>query len=310
MVAGGLDPDFMRLCQEVAQCKNLAFAESSKGTYRCQLNAFLRFGIYFGRCHLPASDLTLKCYVAYLARSLNPSSIARYLNVIHIRHLHAGLPNPLKDNWELAMIRRGIARKLGRPPVQKFFWSACLVCFFGLLRRGMLLPFSVRNSTPVCLIRGDVVNLNLVSFQLCIRHSKTIQFGQRLLTIPFVACADSRICPVAFLIRHLSGSQLQKGVPLFSYLDKGGLCCLTHSVFVSKLKGLLEELGYPSKNYRGHSFRQGCCTMCYQAGLSLPEIKLRGAWKSQAFERYLFIPAESISNSACMIAKFAAAPPE
>ena len=99
--------------------KRQALAESTKSTYRSQLNSFLRFCLYFGRISLPADQITLKGYVAFLARSLNPSSIGGYLNVVRILHVNAGLPNPLKDNWEVSMIKRGVTRKLGRPPVQK-----------------------------------------------------------------------------------------------------------------------------------------------------------------------------------------------
>jgi hypothetical protein len=139
--------------REAELFKRQALAESTKTTYRCQLNAFLRFCLYFERPFLPVDQITLKCYVAYLARSLNPSSIGGYINVIRIFHVNAGLPNPLKENWEIAMVRRGVTRKLGRPPVQKLpitceiltllydlmdlkkasdlaFWAAVLVCFF------------------------------------------------------------------------------------------------------------------------------------------------------------------------------------
>ena len=54
---------------------------------------------------MPASQDTLKCYdVAFLAKSLNPSSLAGYLNVVRIMHVNAGYPNPLKDYFEIAMI--------------------------------------------------------------------------------------------------------------------------------------------------------------------------------------------------------------
>jgi hypothetical protein len=62
---------------------------------------------------MPASQETLCCYVAFLARSLSPSSIASYLNIIRILHLDAGLENPLADNWELQMVHRGVSRLKG-----------------------------------------------------------------------------------------------------------------------------------------------------------------------------------------------------
>jgi hypothetical protein len=46
--------------------------------------------------------------------------------------------------------------------------------------------------------------------------------------------------------------------------------------------------------------------MCFQAGLSVSEIKLRGDWKSQSFERYLYIPAAEVFKGAVRLSNFAA----
>ena len=97
---------------------------------------------------------------------------------------------------------------------------------------------------------------------------------------------------------------MPKHLSLFACIECGKRKVLTHNVFVKRLKSLLESLGYLSKNYSGHSFRRGGCTFCFEAGLSLTEIKIRGDWKSQAFERYLFVPASAIYDSAVRLAEF------
>ena len=327
ILAGEMDPGFQALCNEATMFKRNAFASTTKVTYKCQLNAYMRFCIYFGRVHLPADQTTLCAYIAFLARSLNPSSLPGYINIVRIIHVQAGFVNPFKDNWELSMIRRGILRKLGRPPVQKLpitqeilcsifecldfsrlgelsFWCACLICFFGLLRKNTLLPYSVKDLSSSFLVRGDVVSLNETSFLLKIRKTKTIQFGQRILSIPFVMCEDKRLCPVRFLLRHLVHSPLPKEMPLFSYIVKGCPKCWTHKTFVLYLKKLLENVGYPSKDYSGHSFRRGGCSLCFEAGLSITDIELRGDWRSNSFERYIYVPASSVFKSAAALALF------
>jgi hypothetical protein len=145
----------MELLAEAAAFKRIAWAESTKSAYRTHLKTYLRFCLFYGREPVPADQITIKAYVAFLARTLKPVSINCYINVVRIMHLEAGLPNPLKDNFELGLIRRGVARQLGVPPVQKLpltatilmqmqnvldfsltcdlsFWAACLVGFFGL----------------------------------------------------------------------------------------------------------------------------------------------------------------------------------
>ena len=81
---------------------------------------------------------------------------------------------------------------------------------------------------------------------------------------------------------------------------------LTHARFVQRLKSGLTAVGFDSGQYSGHSFRRGGCTLGYRAGLNLTELKLRGDWKSQAFEKYLFVSASSIFKSACALSKCAA----
>ena len=306
-----------------------ALADTTKCTYRSQINSFLWFCIYFGRSHLPADQLTLKCYVTFLSRSLNPSSIGGYLNVIRILHLNAGLPNPLDSNWEISMIRRGIARRMGRPACQKLpitiellgkiyhfldmkdmrdlsFWAASLICFYGLLRKNTLLPPSSSSVSPAFLVRSDVVSVAADSFLLRIRQTKTIQFGQRILVLPFVQCANSAFCPVSFLLRHLIASPLPGSRPLFNYLSGSVEKFWTHESFVAFLKLCLHRAGFPADAYSGHSFRRGGCTACFQAGLSITDIKLRGDWRSNAFEKYLYVSASSIYNCAKVLSEFAA----
>jgi hypothetical protein len=316
------------LCREAELLKRSALAESTKSTYRSQLRTFRRFCLYFGRPCLPADQLTLKGYIAFLARSLNPSSIPGYMNVVRILHVSSGLKNPLVDNWELDMIKRGISRRFGRPPVQKLpitldilrklyclmdfslacdlaFWSAALIAFYGLLRKNTLLPAHGDSSGPSFLIRSDVTGLSRHSFMLTIRHTKTIQYGQRLLKIPYASCEDGRLCPVFFLLKHLVGSPLGGDLPLFSYCSGGRIYSWTHNKFVGYLKDCLSRVGYPPTSYSGHSFRRGGCSVCFEAGLSVTDIKLRGDWRSNSFEKYLFVPFESVFKSAIMISNFA-----
>jgi hypothetical protein len=310
----------MELLAEAASFKRIAWAESTKSAYRTHLNTFLRFCIFFGRKPIPADQVTLMAYVAFLARTLKPGSINCYINVVRIMHLEAGMPNPLKENFEIGLIRRGVARRLGVPPNQKLpltasillqmrafldlslscdmaFWAACLLGFYGLMRKSTLLPKSEINAEN-CVLRGDVLNMCEDSFVLRVRHSKTIQFGQRELQIPFVFCDLASMCPVKALLLHLVTSSLSASVPLFTYSEKGRSVSLTHSVFVSRLRACLRRCGVNPMLYSGHSFRRGGCTMSYEAGLSLVDIKMRGDWRSSAFERYVHVPVENIFPAA------------
>ena len=147
------------LYKEVSYYKGASYAKSTQAAYKTNLKTYLRLCCYYSCVPVPASQETLSCYVAFLARSLSPSSITSYLNIIRILHLDAGLVNPLEHNWELQMVRRGVAQLKGVPVKQKLpitlvllrdffpfldhysssfdksFWAAALIAFFGFFRK-------------------------------------------------------------------------------------------------------------------------------------------------------------------------------
>ena len=275
---------------------------------------YLRFCMYFGLRHVPADTSTVLLYTTFLARSLKPSSIPGYLNVVKLMHSELGFPDPLK-NWELSMVRRGIQRTLGEPPKQKLaitpdvlramfacldltkslpraFWAASLVAFYAFLRKSSLLPKnSTRDEKYLC-IRDVTFQPEKGLVVLTIRHSKTIQFGQRVLTIPVSVHSVRELCPVTALqdMRDHLPSDLPADSPLFGYVrENGTLDCLTYNTFVKSLKATLKKAGYDASVYSGHSFRRGGCTHAFRLGVPAACIKLRGDWRSNAYERYITI---------------------
>ena len=99
-------------------------------------------------------------------------------------------------------------------------------------------------------------------------------------------------------------SPLKDSSPLFNFLEGGRLVAWTHATFVSRLKSCLIKIGIAPESYSGHSFRRGGCSLCFEAGLGVTDIKLRGDWRSQSFERYLFVPAASVFRSAVALSSF------
>ena len=70
-------------------------------------------------------------------------------------------------------------------PVHANFWAVCLVGFFCLLRKANMLLRGVAKFNPLKnLRRGDIVFFRAGWVIIVNRCSKTIQFSQRVLTIP------------------------------------------------------------------------------------------------------------------------------
>ena len=279
-------------------------------------NAYLRFCIYFGLRPVPASSQKVVAYTAFLARSLKPTSISAYLNYIRLLHLDNGFVNPLLNNFLLDSVKKGIKREKGLPSNQKLpitpsvlldiyrqldmkcnfdiaFWAACLVAFYSFLRKATLLPRNIKDLQKA-------LSINDLTFKddiavLTVRQTKTIQFGQWILTIPLCSQKDSVLDPVKALLVMLKGVPPQHRdkdmqTPLFSFVDvMGNMSCLCYDTFVKCLKSSLSHAGYPADQFSGHSFRRGGCTFAFQIGIPASLIKLRGDWHSNCYEQYITV---------------------
>jgi len=255
--------------------------------------------------------------VSYLARTLKPTSIRNYLNIIRILHLEAQYPNPLEKNFQISNLRKGIERTLGLPPNQKLpvtcemlyamynefcmcfpadvtFWAACCIVFFRFLRKATLLPVSATVAGGDSLLRGDVEFLDTDSFLIHICKTKTIQYNERILTLPYVACPGSPLCPVQVLLNVRLIAPDDDELPLFAYVnEKKKIVWWTHASFTARLRALLEEVtGYKAGSYSCHSFRRGGASLAFRLGMSVMEIKKRADWASAAVEQYIYICEE------------------
>ena len=186
----------------------------------------------------------------------------------------------------------------------KAFWAAALIAFFGFFRKSTLLPIAA--GSPGGIVRSDILQLRQCSFDLAIRHTKTIQFGERVLVLPFYHCLDQRLCPVCALLSHLASSPAPSDVHIFSYVLRGRLVTLTHAAFVAKLKSLLHSAKFDPKQYSAHSFRRGGSTFAFSLNMPLLHVKMQGDWKSNCVERYIDISHDIAQNSAIHLAVGAA----
>lgn len=301
--------------------KRSAFANTTQKSYRCQLKCFLQFCLDYNCRPLPVSQDTLVCYVAFLSQRLLPSSLACYLNVLRILHVEAGYPNPLANNYELAMLKRGISRERSVAPKQKHpitldilvkihatlspsspfdlaFWAACVLGFLGFLRKSTLLPSSPLVPPGKMLTRSDVTHFSYDSFTLVIKNSKVIQFGQKELILPYYRSSNPSLCPIRAVLSHFGASPLSTDRPLFNFSLAGSEVFFSHSMFVKHLKLCLTKARIDHKNFSTHSFRRGGASYAFEIGLPPLLIKQRGDWSSSAYERYVFLSDNTIATTA------------
>ena len=300
----------------MAYYRNSTYAVNTRKAYRTHRNAYLRFCTILSTDPVPASTPHLCMYAAYLARFLVPSSVCIYLNFVGILHKEYGLNNPLLDNWTLSTVLRGIKREKGVPPVPKLpithdilsfihsqlnlrdskqasFWAICLVSFFGLFRKSHMLPPSPKEFSPGTYLTRSDFTFRDSTLLIQVRWSKTIQFGQRIVTVPLVALPSSVLCPVTAVSRAFS---LTSGSPpssqAFCWWDSyyASYRVFTYRDFMACLKSHLSRSGLPPGQYGSHSFRRGGATFALEAGVPLDSIAVMGDWKSDAMYLYLHMP--------------------
>lgn len=306
----------------------MSYASATQKTYRSQLRRYIQFCNDYHLNPVPATQETLSSYMAFLARSLSPNSIPGYMNIIRLLHLDAGFDNPLLNNWDLKLIYKGISRTLGQPPQQKApinpkilllinntldgsdgdiaFWCACLIAYYGFMRKSTLLPSSNRPTLGKYISRDDIKDICLTSFRIIVRNSKTIQFGNRVHSITYANCPDIRLCPVRALLKHVGTSPLKPTSPIFNYIVQGVETHLTQPLFISRLRRGLRAVGIPQNEISGHSFRRGGASLAFAAGMSALDIKRRGDWASNAYERYVHVPESTNLVCASLLANAAA----
>ena len=171
-------------------------------------------------------------------------------------------------------------------------WAAMLVAFFCLLRKDNIAVAKADNfNTRLNLCRKDV-QVKGGDVLVTLRHTKTIQLGDRVHTvvahgIPGHVLDVKAAVVCALEVGGVNSVQASGDDPAFAYVQNGVMVPLTHKVFVDVLKHCLSVIGVNPAKYSGHSFRRGGATFALKRGVDPLYIKWVGDWKSNCYELYL-----------------------
>lgn len=295
------------LSNAVAEYRAHTFAEGTIKTYKSHLTAYMNFCKNLGIAPVPVTDQVAAMYAAHLAKTLKPASVRQYVNIIRLLHLECGYDNPCKDSWFLTSTLKGIDRVKGtlvasKAPVTPamlldiykqldfekrpdcVFWAACLVMFFGLLRRSNVLADSGKFDPLRQLTRDSVLICDDQSLTLIIRWSKTIQLKDRVLRISVPLIAPHPLCPVSAVVKSFrKTSPAEPSDPAFP---------MSCREFNRRLRHLLGG----RSDISSHSLRRGGA--CHALACSFPTeiIKALGDWKSAAYLKYVDQVPDNVLN--------------
>lgn len=311
------------------------YAKSTQSTVSTAVRAYTLFCEATGQWPDPRTGITerqLAQFAALLGRTLKYKTVRGYISMgVRVFHQQNGLPYCGTDSYAVDSVLRGMRRVLGdeqrqvlpitieilrdmracldwADPNSYVFWAMCTVAFFCLLRKGNLTATSrtgAERDTHI-LRRADVgCDLAAGVATLTLRHTKTIQFKERVLTLVLPQLPDETLCPVTALARYVyvQGTEaIQSDVLMQELGNNGQWAPYVYSSFLAKLKATLRASGVDPDRYAGHSFRHGGATWALKIGIPPPAIKAMGDWKSDAYLRYIHVDTDIRAQAAAVMA--------
>lgn len=306
-----VDEQLKRLRKESTESCKSAFAESTYDNIKVQWRTFLTFCIYFGLEFLPASLNTICIYVQFLSRSFKAvESIKNYVNGVKIMHLINDHKFPHLESFSYKLTIKGITRIKSHLPNRTLpvtpeilleifehmqmedqlditFWSLFLIAFFMFSRKSNLVPISTSKFDPkkqLCRKDFEIHDEYLI---ISIRWSKTIQFGQRILSIPLCAIHGNPLCPVAAFKKMCQKIPAEGSDPAFCKKIGSYTIPITYQEYQKKFKKLITSTGRNPNLYSTHSFRRGGATFAFESGVNTELLQSHGDWRSDAYKKYL-----------------------
>jgi hypothetical protein len=304
------------LAKEAAILAAAQYADSTNKSISTAMGAYVAWCHCTGEWPDATTGITPAQFTAFLAllgRTLAYNTITNYVSMgVRLFHIRHSLPYIGTDHPQVRAALAGIRRTKGDAQTQKLpitieilrkirntldltqpneacFWAACLVAFFCLLRKGNLTANSregAERDTHV-LRRSDVATTEGAT-TLKLRHTKTIQFQERVLEVVVPGLPDTNICPETALAEYLHMSREATSDILMQTRERDGKWVpYTYQEFMKNLKGALKAVGTDPDLYAGHSFRRGGATWALEIGIPIPAIKALGDWKSDAYLRYI-----------------------
>lgn len=317
LCSAGCVPEW--LSEDVVYTRRLRHANSTRSTYRNGYMSYVRFmQRYFPRRPLlPATDQMISLWFEFQKASCCANTLRLYYYCVGSAHADHLLPFPplkqsmmayqtwqgirrekgdiikrahairVPDLWRLAAIVKSRATRLSAREVDndQAVWAGILLGFSGLLRKSTICgPQGLRRHDLEFVRRDGVTTL-----WVTVRHSKTIQFRQKVHRFP-VPAVKSELCAVSAVLRHLLAAPAAPEQAVFMWRPaRGAAVPMSHNVFVARMRLLLSEAGLEPDIYTGHSLRRGGATLAFELGDGAAwdrRVKEHGDWGSDVVFQY------------------------
>lgn len=222
-------------------------------------------------------------------------------------HRFYGYQPEFRDSFYLSMAVRGIKMDLGSKvrqkialtpqellsmyvflslgdPFQRACWTAIIFSFRTLLRKSHFLIDS-SNYNPHLIARKNV-SFFPGGLSVSVATSKTDRSGANPMSIVLYDTSRTPLCAVSWVKNHFNETP-SPTEGLFVKPSSGGFVPLTYKDVLSYLQSLVGLIGLDPHDAGLHSLRRSGASYLNAIGVSLPDIKLLGNWKSNAVFEYV-----------------------
>lgn len=285
-----------------------SLAKNTWKSYENGLSAFNEFRTLNALAPLwPPPIWHIANFIAYLSKmSYSPSTAKLYISSLSFVLKREGLQDTTQ-NFIIKQMLKGMTTLYGTPDIRlpisiemmnKFpvalshvclnryeatmYLAAFYLAFTALLRVSEFTCSTKAESYKIVNFSDLVLDENDKSIRVTIPYSKTDQLGR---TCILHICQKDGMSTEAFIsLKQYLAVRPKFDGPLFCHLNK---LYISRNQFVSVLHSTLRFLGYTVDKFNTHSFRIGGCTHLAQLGFSDDEIKRRGRWLSNSYQRYI-----------------------
>ena len=292
------------------------FAKASRQNVLSHLRHLSIFCIVFNESFLPVQNDALLGFIELMSRTCGFEHIQHVLSSIKFLHEFTGYPYP-GESFNFKVLLRGLKRKLSKStkqalpitpemlilmyqhinienPFELAHWTSFLFALRLLYRKSSIAPKSFQSfdvETGLSRQKALLFNGVVLVYQ---NFSKTNQFMSSTRVTPLVPGNIVALDPVFHYQKLVSQNEVPRTYPAFTFLDMGGVKCVTHKSFTNFLKILLSKIGLNPKDWSGHSFRRGGASLLYRLGIDPLTIQACGDWSTDTFLRYIEVNIDKL----------------
>jgi hypothetical protein len=275
-------------------------------SYLSRKAKWLTFCSSYRRHSLDFSPRNLIDYVTFLSSTANSgaphawNTVLAYLGFVgQLAQFATGANSNPVSHPHVVLFMKGVGRYLGKAvkkaepctlqhlralslasvadPVSVPLATAALIAtiaFWGCLRLGIFLP---KTDLGRALLVSDL-KVSPSSITVAIRHSKTIQFEERVKLVDVPARVDLLACPLEAIRRWTLAWQLHSSPHSFARPSLKLTEGLSRSTFLKLIADI--PLAHSLPPLSGHSFRRGYVLLALTSGVSIERLMLHGDWRS------------------------------